>query len=253
MRTCCYWYVLGFALLSSATAMAADGRITGSQQTIATAAQEGKYTFVLFHREDNSRKREMDKTLRDTLASRQDQAVMCHVRVNDPQEAAVVKRFGVARAPLPLALAVAPNGAITGAFPQKIKPSDVENAFATPTMSECIKAMQDGKLVFLCVSRSTTSSIPKAVQDFETDPQFNKRMSVIALHVGDSAEAKLLEDLEIEPTKVAGTVVAFMAPPGVLVGKYNASATKQQMAAELHAAGKCCNDPHCKHGKQGGK
>jgi hypothetical protein len=32
-----------------------------------------------------------------------------------------------------------------------------------------------------------------------------------------------------------------------MVGKFPATATKAQLASELHAAGKCCDDPNCKH------
>jgi hypothetical protein len=42
-----------------------------------------------------------------------------------------------------------------------------------------------------------------------------------------------------------------LAPPGVLVGKFPASATSDQIGAALHAAGKCCNDPNCKHNQKG--
>ena len=42
-------------------------------------------------------------------------------------------------------------------------------------------------------------------------------------------------------------VVIFMAPPGALVGRFAASASKEDLARALHAAGKCCSDPNCKH------
>ena len=40
---------------------------------------------------------------------------------------------------------------------------------------------------------------------------------------------------------------ALLAPPGVLIGKYNSAATKNEVMAALHKAGKCCDDPNCKH------
>jgi hypothetical protein len=39
----------------------------------------------------------------------------------------------------------------------------------------------------------------------------------------------------------------------VLVGKFGPAVTKDEIAAALHAAGKCCNDPNCKHNKKGQK
>ena len=63
----------------------------------------------------------------------------------------------------------------------------------------------------------------------------------------DPAEVAFLEQLKIDPGTVRGSTTAFLAPPAVLVGKYGPAATKNEMAAALHAAGKCCNDPNCKH------
>ena len=42
------------------------------------------------------------------------------MNVGDPAEKALVEKFGVSRSPLPLTLAVAPNGAITGVFSQRL-------------------------------------------------------------------------------------------------------------------------------------
>jgi hypothetical protein len=53
--------------------------------------------------------------------------------------------------------------------------------------------------------------------------------------------------MELSPRDVHESMLVVMAPPGVLVGKFIGSTTKDQIAAQLHAAGKCCNDPNCKH------
>ena len=52
---------------------------------------------------------------------------------------------------MPLVLAVAPNGAITGGFPLKLTEQDVAGAFVSPGTAGCLKAMQARKLVLLCV------------------------------------------------------------------------------------------------------
>ena len=46
----------------------------------------------------------MAQTLKSGVAKRADRATACFVSVTDPAEQAVVKRFGVARAPLPICL-----------------------------------------------------------------------------------------------------------------------------------------------------
>jgi putative ABC transport system ATP-binding protein len=42
------------------------------------------------------------------------------INVGDPEESDIVNKFGVLAAPMPLALVVAPNGAVTGGFPAAV-------------------------------------------------------------------------------------------------------------------------------------
>ena len=107
--------------------------------------------------------------------------------------------------------------------------------------------MQDRKLVLVCVQTSARSATPAGVQDFQADPEFKDRVAVISVRANDPAEAPFLKQMEINPAQVKTSSIVFMAPPAVLVGKFSSTATMQEMAAALHKAGKCCNDPNCKH------
>ena len=218
-----------------------------AQQALDESAEQQKYTFLLFHRADNQATRAMAQALQAGLAQRSDDARICYVSVSDPAEQAIVKRFGVARAPLPFTLAVAPNGAVTALISQKNTDAQIASAFVTAGMAECMKAMQDRKLVLVCVQTIERSQTPAAVVEFQNDPEFKDRLKVISIQSSDRAEAPFLKQMEIEPASLKQTAVVFLAPPAVLVGKFTTSATKAEMAAALHAAGKCCEDPNCKH------
>jgi hypothetical protein len=230
----------------SAAGVAAEPSQT--QQILDDNAAEQKYTFLLFYREDNQATRSMAASLKAGLAAHSTQATACFVSVADPAEQTIVKRFGVARAPLPFTLAVAPNGAITALISQKINDAQIASAFVTPGMSACMKAMQERKLVLVCVHATQQNQTPAAVRGFQADPDFKDRLSVISIQAQDKSEAPFLKQMELEPTALKGTTLVFLAPPAVLVGKFASTATKAEMTAALHAAGKCCDDPNCKHG-----
>jgi hypothetical protein len=57
--------------------------------------------------------------------------------------------------------------------------------------------------------------------------------------------------MQISERDVNGSMLVIMAPPGVLVGKFAAATTRDQIVTKLHAAGKCCDDPNCKHNQSG--
>lgn len=217
-----------------------------AQQVIATAASEQKYTFLVFYKENNPAAQAMAQTVKRGVESRSDRTTIAFVNVGSPAEKPLVDRFGVSRAPMPLTVAVAPNGAITKLIPNTISDEQIEKSFVTPAMAHCMKSMQDGKLVFICIQANAKPVIPPGVRDFSIDPEFKGRAVIVPVHASDPAEAELVRQLEADvPTKGATTV--FLAPPGVLVGKFGPGATKAQLAVALHKAGECCDDPNCKH------
>ena len=170
--------------------------------------------------------------------------------VNDPANASVVAKYGVSRAPMPLALCVANNGAITSVFTRRPTDEALDRALVTPAMVNVTKALQDKKIVVVHVKATKDAPLPYGAFEFTADPAFKARTTVIDVVASDPAEQRFLKDMEFNAASVRESSVVVMAPPGVLVGKFAASATMSDIATKLHAAGKCCNDPNCKHGKK---
>ena len=219
-----------------------------AETTIAASSQQDKYSFVMFWKQQDEATNTMWKNLQAGLADRSEQAASVAVRVNDPSEAALVNRFGVSRAPMPLMLAVAPNGAVTASYAKVLDVTKIDNAFVTPTMSGCMLAMQHLKVVLLCVHGDDQSVATAGVTEFNAIPCYQKTSQIVHMDVNDPAEAKFLKDLEIPQTSRTTTTV-FMAPPGVLLGKYSPNVTKGQLISTLQSAGKGCGDENCKHCK----
>jgi hypothetical protein len=221
-----------------------------AQQVLDTAAAEEKYTFLVFYRDNGAATQAMAQTVKRGVESRSDRASIAFVNVGSPAEKTLVDRFGVGRAPMPITVAVAPNGATTKLIPSTISDEQIEKSFVTPAMARCMKSMQEGRLVFICIQANDKAAIPPGVRDFYNDAEFQGRAVVVPVHASDPAETELVRQLEADvPTKGATTV--FLAPPGVLVGKFGPAATKAQLAVALHQAGQCCNDPNCKHNQAG--
>ncbi len=247
---------IGWLLGSAAPlASAAEVSVSKAGQVLDRSTAERKYTFLLFYRENNAATRAMVRTLKQGVANLPEPAAVCVVSVADPAEQSLVKRFGMSRAPLPFTLAVAPNGAITAVFSQKLSEEELAGALVTPKMAECMRSMQDHKLVLICVHEHARGTMPDGVRNFQSDPEFKDRVRVISLAADDPAEAAFLEQMEINPAQVKTSSIVFLAPPAVLVGKFGAATTKAEMAAALHKAGHCCDNPNCKHaqGSHGAK
>jgi hypothetical protein len=218
--------------------------------TSIAAQQSPQFQFILFWKQQDASTQQFSETLRQAAAKRPERAQWSSINIKDPANQAVVNHYGVSRAPMPLAVCVADNGAVTGVFTRRPNDEALERALVTSSMAEVTKALQDKKIVILHIRPTPEAALPVGAANFAADPDFQARTTIVNLAVGDAAESRFLADLELRPEDVTDSMLVVMAPPGVLVGKFNAGATKAEIAARLHAAGKCCDDPNCKHNQK---
>jgi hypothetical protein len=228
------------------------GAAPAGAAAVEAAARGGKYLFVLFYKEEDAATRAMRQALAAGLSGREARAGFVAVKATDPAEKALVDRFGVSRAPLPLVLALAPNGAVTGGFPLKLTEQQVAQAFVSPAQAASLKALQARKLVLLCVLPGAGAAPPQGVRDFVADPQYRTAAEVVTVAAGDPAEATFLKQLQVEAHAAAVTVL--LAPPGPALGTFTGAVTKEQLVEKLKAARSgCCPGGCCPGGCCGPK
>jgi hypothetical protein len=233
------------ALLGMSVAQAQTASPSPGQAALDAAARKGQYLFVLFHKQDDAASQAMKSTLDRALANRGGQAGVIAVRANDPAEKGLVDRWGLRRTPMPIVLAVAPNGAVTGGFPLKLTEQDVAGAIVSPATAACLKGTQARKLVLLCVLPAGENQVPAGVREFKADPANAAMTEVVTLRAGDPAEAGFLKALKIDPA-TSQAVTAMLLPPGSVVGSFTGGVTKAQLAEKLKAAqSTCCPGGKC--------
>ena len=222
----------------------ADSKI---QQILDNSAEDGTFTFIVFYKEDSAATRAMLSTAREKTANRAERSVVITANASDPVERELVEQFGIGRAPMPLTVVVAPNGAITGVFSKSLNAQHIDAAIVTPTMARCMKSLQNRKLVFVVASRNDKPEVPAGVRALQKDPLFKDRIVLTGLRLDDPAETRFINQMKIDPTLVTGPYAVLIAPPGVLVGHFDARSTAEKIAAAIHKSGQCCDDPNCKH------
>jgi hypothetical protein len=215
---------------------------------IEQAAAAGKYLFLFFSKADDDQTLAARKVFRSAMEKAAGRAQSVAINITDPSEKDIVAKFQLDRAPMPLALAMAPNGAITGGFPTKFEEQQLLDAFATPCTEKVMKQLQDGKLVFVCVQNDKTKSNDAAlegIREFKADARFANAAEIVMLDPADPAEASFLTDLKIDP-KTEEAVTAFLAPPGSAIAEYKGATDKEELIATLQkAASGCCPGGSC--------
>jgi hypothetical protein len=213
------------------------------------ARQSPQFTFILFWKQQDAATQQFAESLRSAVAKHSQRASWTSVNVWDQAQRGVVEHYGVSRAPMPLVLCVADNGAVTSVFTRLPTEQQLERALVTPAMAAVTKALQDKKIVVVHVTHTRQSPLPPGAAEFAAHPDFQARTTTVNVELNDPAEGRFLADMQINQQNASDAALVIMAPPGVLVGKFASATTKDQIVAKLHAAGKCCDDPNCKHNK----
>jgi len=231
-------------------AQAVQGRTVSSGTSkglaaIDAAARSGKYMFIFFWKANDEQGGTMYGVFQSAMSKWARSTDSIGIQITDPGEKPVVDKFGVSRAPMPLVLALAPNGAVTKGFPIKFTEQQLRQAFVSPCTAQCLKCLQERKLVLLCIQNGKTQYNQvawKGAQDFKADVRFAKVTEIVRVNPEDQAEATLLKDLQVDPrTWQAVTVV--LAPPGQPIAKFAGAVTKDQIVAKIASAqsGPCAN------------
>jgi len=225
---------------------AQTGSPSAAETALQNAARNGQYLFLIFYKEEDAATQAMKTTLDAALARQGGRCQAFTVRVNDPSEKALVARYGLSRAPMPIALAVAPNGAITGGFPLKITEQDVAGAFVSPGMAACLKVTQARKLVLLCVRPAgSTEALPAGINEVKADPQYGPVTEVVTFRADDAAEAGFLKMLELNP-KTNVPLTAVLVPPGQRIAVFEGAFTREQFDQQIKASQQgCCPGGKC--------
>ncbi|MEO2034770.1 MAG: hypothetical protein ABGZ35_22040 [Planctomycetaceae bacterium] len=236
-----------FCMLLSAvlSALPAAHATESGQQVISEAGRNGQFALIMFYRGNDAATGNMYGVLKSTLAARQD-AVVVPVQVGDRTQQALVKQFDATRLPLPAVAVLAPNGAVCSVFPRQVTNKQLAASFVSRGQAKCLKALQEKKLVLLCVQPKASAAVPAGVQEFVQDKLFSNRTEIVMVSSSDPVEAKFLRQLRVSTDQPSQTV-AFMAPPGVMLGTFDANVSLDVLAQKLAAAGKCCDDKNCRH------
>lgn len=206
---------------------------------IKRAAAARKFAFMFFWKEKSAATDKAWSVLQNAAAKVSDVATVAAVQVTNPAEQELVARYDLSRTPMPFVLAIAPCGAITKALSGEFTEAQLRTALVSPCTQLCLKAIQDRKLVLLCVldgqNARERGALPLAAREFKADARFEAATEVVLLDAADAGEAGFLEQLKVDP-RAPRPLTVLLAPPGSVIGTFGARATKEQLVAQLATA-----------------
>jgi len=211
-----------------------------AERMIERAGKESKYTFLLFYRPNEPADKKMKDTFARAGARLKAKAAFIPVDASSIVEKGLIAKYRVDQAPKPLTLVIAPNGAIVNAFTKPVDEKALAGAFVSPNVAEVTKALQNKKLVALCLQGAGTKhniESRQAAQQFVGDSRLGGQALLIT--ADPAKEPGLLRRCGIQSIPTESTILMLL-PPGQLVASVTGSTTKDALLAKLQAALASC-------------
>jgi uncharacterized protein YxeA len=210
------------------------------------AARENKYLFIMFYKNDDNQTREMRNTVKSWMSEYENKANFIMLNASDPAENQIVNKFQINRAPAPIILAVAPNSAVTGGFPNKITREQLSKCFVSEIIMKILKPIQSGKVVLVVFQNSKTkfnNESSNAAYAFADDKKVQGFVEIMIEDPEDNKNRDLLKQCRLDK-KVSQSTIVFLVPPGRIAGVFPGKTTKNNLLATLAS----CSGGSCKPG-----
>lgn len=218
-----------------ATAVAAA--TVSADQAMQQAAKDGRYALLCFWQGNSAETQTFRKGFAEAAAKEGHRAVAIEVQADAQANAELIRRLQLDRAPRPLALAFAPNGAVTRGF-QQFPAEGFAGVFVGPSLAACLKVTQEGKLAVIGFANAKTKdgeATLTAAKAFLAEDAVKSIAALVTVDPAVPADSDLCQALKIAPdTNVS--MVALLVPPGRMIGLFSAPVTKEQLLAALAKA-----------------
>jgi len=240
--------ILLIPFLFSPHALSAQENIAPKTATeaISLAQNTGRYLFFIFYKEEDKLFNAMKATLGEFEKESSKKIIIYTASIVNEKEKDVVVKYGLSRAPLPIVLALAPNGAVTGGFPREVDKQQLTSCFIPELTAKILKFLQEQKIVLVLLQNKNTKynmESMKAASDFSEEPQVKGFVEIIMADPGDTKNKEFIAQARLDVNMSEATVV-FLIPPGSIAGVYPGKITKATLMGALAA----CSSGGCGSG-----
>jgi len=219
-------------------------------EAISLARNTGRYLFLLFYKDKDGSFNTMKGTIEEFEKESSKKIMIYRASTANEQEKDVATKYGILKAPLPIVLSLAPNGAVTGGFPKEVSKQQLAGCLVPELTTRILKPLQEGKIVLVLLQNKNTKynmKSAKAAGDFSDEPQLKGYVEIIMADPGDAKNKEFISQIKLDENKNEAAVV-FLVPPGTIAGVFSGKVTKETLFGALAAcsSGGGCGSGGCK-------
>lgn len=215
-----------------------------ANKAIAQAQQNGDYLYIMFYEKKDDSYQEMRKTVQAFVKKSVKPIKTYEAMTTDSKESDVIQKYGINQAPLPILLVFAPNGAITGGFPQKATEKQLTDCMVPNLIMNILKTVQSGKIALILLQNKNTTlntEVENVAVEFSKDTRVAGYVDIIKQDPSEGNIKDFLTQCKVENTSTEASTV-MIVPPNKIGGVFKGKITKETLIAGLASCsgGSCC-------------
>lgn len=144
----------------------------------------------------------------------------------------IVEKYRLTSAPLPLILVIASNGIATGGFLYNQATAEkIVSLVPTPKKADVLEAINNGKSVFLVVSKKSMKENKEVISNCEIAcTEMNNNAKIISIDIDDKKETAFINELKIDKNITQPQIYVINAQ-GQLTGTLNGVVDSKTLVA----------------------
>jgi len=230
---------IGFQAGMSVAQAAPPPKKSAAELAIEKAATQKRYVIATFYKSKDDASSKMLKTASAAAQREKDRADFVRIDVANAAHKPIIARYGLEDAPIPMTLVIAPNGAVTAAFPRTMKDTvDLKTAFVSAGMADILKVVQAGKLAVVCLKNAKTTCNAESDATIKTlcaDKQLAGITDTLVMDPADPKEVEFYKRCSVKTDNPKAQIM-LVAPPGRVLGVFDGDITSDQLMARLTQA-----------------
>ena len=192
-----------------------------SEEAIELAEKSSQYLFLIFYGKEDELLKEMQESVSAFMKKSSVKTTLYQALISNEKEAAMAAKYRLVSQQMPFLLVFAPNGAITGGFPQKVDAVQLSQCCPlSELVLKVIKPLQNGKLVLVSLQNEKTKfnkEAGAAIADFSKIPALAGKVDNIGANPAADKNTDFIKQCKLNGNISEATVV-MLVPPGVIAG-----------------------------------
>ncbi len=224
----------------------ATGMIHVNGQTSAEvekAAKACKPVFLVAYNADGAEADKAFAVAGEAKKNFKGSSVVIKMNTTDAANNALVAKYRLAGAPMPLILVLDKNGTVTGGLPSKdATVAKLVEMIPTPKTSELLKAINEGKSVYVVAYKETMTNQKNVMENCAMAcGKLDNKSTTIKVNMDDKKEAKLLQTLKCD-LGAKEPVTYVINKSGQVIGTHNGITDVNTLVASAKKApaSGCC-------------